>query len=364
MLASMQANIDQLMQGQLGDWLQSQVATRAAAKEQAANRWTWGAAVLMPVLAFVWFGPESIAAFRVHLAIVGIFGAGWWGWQPIAKAKQAMKVGINAAIARSLGIAYDHEVEPGAEFAAAKTYGLVPTHRRASFEDRWHGMIEGHSFSLYEAHLEDRRGSGKNRRWVTVFRGTIIQMGFGRPFHSTTLLQRAGKHRKWFGLGGAKDSVTFDGHRLDLVDQVHPDFDAVFGLFSDDQVEARVLVHPTYIEHLLRVEEVFGAEELRALFARGEVILAVEGKNLFESGGMDPAKDRIRAEETARQFAALAGLAVAINQNARGRVLGEAHTPLTMPPAQTHRPAEPAAHIADADFAPPRPAASFGRKRV
>jgi hypothetical protein len=361
MLAAMQANIDQLMQGHLGDWLQSQGAMRAAAKEQAANRWTWGAAVLMPVLAFIWFGPEVIANFRVHALIMGVSGVSWWGWQPIAKAKQAVKIGINAAIARSLGVSYEQEVQTGAELEAAKRYELVPAHRRASFEDRWYGTIEGHSFNLYEAHLEDRRGSGRNRRWVTVFRGTIIQMGFGRPFHSTTLLQRAGKHRKWFGLGGSKDAVTFDGHRLDFVDQVHPDFDAVFGLFSDDQVEARVLVHPAYIEHLLRVEEVFGAQELRALFARGEVILAVEGKNLFESGGMDPAKDRIRAEETARQLAALAGLAVAINQNARGRVLGEAPQPLAIP--EPHRPAEPLASIADADFAPPRPAASFGRKR-
>ena len=355
----MHADIHHLMQGSLGAWLESQAGMRAAAKEQAGNRWTWGAALLMPALAFLWFGPESLAGLRVIGSMAGIIAVGWWGWQPIAEAKKAIKIGINEAIASSLGIAYDHDVEPGAEFTAAKTYGLVPAFHRSSFEDRWHGVLEGHAFNLYEAHLEERRGSGKNQRWVTVFRGVIIQMGFGRPFRSTTLLQRAGKHRKWFGLGGAKDAVTFDGHRLDFVDQVHPAFDAVFGLFSDDQVEARVLVHPSYVEHLLKVEQVFGAKELRALFAKGEVILAIEGENLFESGEMDPAKDRMRAEETARQFAALAGLAVAINQTERGRTLGEARVPL---PPETPRPAEPLVNAADAVFPAPRPAASFGRK--
>jgi hypothetical protein len=46
-----------------------------------------------------------------------------------------------------------------------------------------------------DAPLEERRGGGKNERWETVFRGVIIQMAFGRPFRSTTLLQRAGEHR-------------------------------------------------------------------------------------------------------------------------------------------------------------------------
>lgn len=318
----MRADVDSLMQGELGQWLAGQGTMRAEAKARAASRWTWGAAILLPVLAFVWFGPDWSGGLRAVITFGGIIMAGVWGYQPIAEAKKTIKIGINSAIAASLGIAYDHEVEPGAEFAAARRYGLVPSHQRSGFEDRWHGTLEGHGFNLYEAHLEVQRGSGKNRRWETVFRGAIIQIGFGRAFRSTTLLQRAGKHRKWFGLGGTSDSVDFDGHRLDIVDQVHPAFEEVFGLFSDDQVEARVLVHPSYVEHLLRLEQAFGGKDLRALFTGGEVVLAIEGKDMFESGSMDEAEDRMRAEETAGQIAALAGLALAINQNERGLVLG------------------------------------------
>ena len=85
----------------------------------------------------------------------------------------------------------------------------------------------------------------------------------------------------------------------------------------------RVLVHPAYVEHLLRLENAFEARELRALFIRGEVIIAIESGDLFESGGMNPDADRDNAEKAARQFGALAGLALAINQNDRGRVLQE-----------------------------------------
>jgi hypothetical protein len=317
----MRSNIEGLMQGGLGDWLAGQEAMRAAAKGKAATRWTWAAALLLPALAFLWFGPALPIQLKVALAMGGAGLVAFWGYRPIAAAKTAIKIGINSAIAASFGVEYAHEALPGAEFEAARTYGLVPGFDRSSFEDRWFGTLEGHAFNLYEAHLEERRGSGKNRQWVTVYRGPVIQMGFGRRFHSTTLLERAGKHRKWLGLGGASDHVSFDGHRLDRVDQVHPSFGEVFALFSDDQVEARVLVHPSYVEHLLRLESAFAAKELRALFTGGAVIIAVEAGNLFESGAMDAATDRARAEQAAQQFAALAGLALAINQNERGRVL-------------------------------------------
>jgi hypothetical protein len=316
------SDINALMQGGLADWLAGQNEMREIAKKQATSRWVWGAVILMPLLAFVWFSPAP-AQLSMLLTAVGVGGAGYWGYRPIAAATQAIKVGINAAIAASYGLEYAAAVEPGPEFEAARTYGLLPGFDRSDFEDRWFGALEGHDFDLYECHLEEQRGSGKNRRWVTVFRGPVIRMGFGRTFHSTTLLERAGKHRKWLGLGGASDHVSFDGHRLDRVDQVHPAFGETFALYSDDQVEARVLVHPSYVEHLLRLESAFEARELRALFSRGEVIIAIEAGDLFESGGMDAGKDHENAARAARQFGALAGLALAINQNERGRVLQE-----------------------------------------
>ncbi len=319
----MRADIQSLMGGELGSWLADQQSMRDAAKQKAHHRWFYGGIAALPVLAMIWFGPWSLGMFGIALTFIVFCGVGAWGYGPIGEAKKAIKVGINSAIAQNFGISYEHDVEPGAEYEAAKTYGLVPSCDRSDFEDRWFGTLEGHGFNLYEAHLEERRGSGKNRRWVTVFRGAILHMEFGRDFHSTTLLQRKGKHKKWFGLGGRKDAANFDGHRLAYVDQVHPDFEDVFEVWSDDQVEARVLIHPSYIEHLVALERAFNGDAVRALFSRGEVVLAVESGNLFESGSMNAAEDEARVAEAAEQFGAMARLALAINQNERGRASGE-----------------------------------------
>jgi hypothetical protein len=320
MAMAVHADIDALMAGRLGEWLAGQEAMRAAAKDQAYTRWTWGAAVLMPVLAFLWFAP-GFEEWPVKVALVGGIGTWLWGRRPITAAQKAIKTGINAAIAESLGLAYTPDVEPGPEFDLARTYALVPRHDRARFEDHWHGTLAGHSFDLYETHLEKRDQSDRRRRWVTVFRGAMIMMSYGREFHSITLLGQPDDHRSWLGFGSPKESVTLDGHQLDAVEQVHPDFDITFGVWSDDQVEARVLLHPVFIEHLLTVERAFG-RGLRVLFHKGHMILAIESDKLFESGALDGAADRSRAEHTAGQFATLAELALAINQCERGRALG------------------------------------------
>ena len=325
----MRADIQGLMDGELGNWLSDQQTMREEAKSKAYNRWFYGGLALLPLLAFLWFAPLPIGSLQMFITAGAIGGVGYWGYMPINEAKRTIKIGINSAIARDLGIFYDHDVEPGAEFDACINYGLVPSSDRESFEDRWYGDLEGHDFNLYEAHLEERRGSGKNRRWVTVFRGAIIHMEFGRAFHSTTLLQRKGKHKKWFGFGGRKDEVRFDGHSLRYVDQVHPAFEDVFDVYSDDQVEARVLIHPSYVEHLVSLEKAFHGDAVRALFSRGEVVIAVESGDLFESGSMDAADDHARVAEAAEQFGAMANLALAINQNERGRVVAKEEKPIT-----------------------------------
>lgn len=323
----MKADVQGLMRGELGDWLSQQTSMRDAAKKKAFDRWFTGGVILLPVLSFLWFAPFGFGDLKLFAAGAAIVGLGGWGYKPIQEAKNTIKVGINCAIARDLGIHYDHEVEPGLEFHKAREYGLVPSFDRDGFEDRWYGELSGNSFNLYEAHLEERRGSGKNRRWVTVFRGAIINMPFGREFRSTTLLQRKGKHDKWFGLGSRKDVIDLGGHRMQYVDQVHPAFENVFEVWSDDQVEARVLIHPSYVEHLIALEKAFHGKAVRALFTDGQLVIAVEGENMFESGSMKAEEDAARAQETAEQFGALANLMLAINQTKRGKAAPIAREP-------------------------------------
>lgn len=305
-------DVDALLAGPLGGWLERQAQVRAEARSKSNRRFLIAAAIGLPAI----LAALAFAEGWVEFVAFGLFAAGAaWGYAPRARAIQDTKRGINRAIAESLGLTYSDEFEPGHGFALAKRYGMLPSHDRDSFEDLWSGDLAGRAFTLHEAHLEERRGSGKNRRWVTVFRGAILTIAFDRAFHGTTLVERNSKHRKLFG--GQKDSVSFDGHRLDCVDMVHPEFEDMFTVWSDDQVEARYLVHPRYVERLMEVERAFDGKDVRALFTGGELAIVIESEDMFESGSLDPKDDRARIETCVAQFMSLVELATALNEPAR-----------------------------------------------
>ena len=305
-------DVDALMAGPLGTWLAEQAQVRAAAREKSNGRFTIAAVVLLPLFGFLWFLP----VLDMDLKMFGTIGlgalAGGWAYAPRARAIKQTKEGINRAIADALGLAYVHDCQSGHGFDLASRYGMFPRFHRSSFEDSWSGEVAGLPFMLHEAHLQQRRQSGKNTHYVTVFRGAVVSIGARRRFHSTTLVERAGRHKRLFG--GAKDSVEFDGHRLDIVDMVDPAFGDSFAVYPDDQVEARVIVHPAYVERLLEVERAYGGEDVRAIFSGGELVVVVESGNLFESGSLDASQDRMLVDRTIDQFASLTELAGLLNE--------------------------------------------------
>ena len=301
-----------LLQGPLGSWLDQQAVVRDQARVEANER-LYKAALFGGVpAAFLMFLLPWPVDFKI-MVLVFAGGAAWaWSQVPKRKAVKAVKVGINQAIAEALGLEYSHDVTRKGGFNFAKTYRLLPGFDRASFEDQWCGLTMGHDFCLHEAHLEERQGSGKNSRWVTVYRGAIMTLGCSRRFHGITVVQRHGVHKKL--LGGTKDSIRLAGQDLGYCNVVHPGFEDVFDIFSTDPVEARYLVHPAYVEKMLELERAYNGQDVRCLFIEGQVVVTLKTRELFESGSIDAGEDRQRLATTIEQFGKLADLAGALNE--------------------------------------------------
>lgn len=308
-------DVDALMAGELGQWLETQVSVREEARLKTKRRFIWLAVGVAGLFAVLTIAPVS-DQLRLFLTFApAMFGA-VWAWHPRGEAIKATKTGINEAIARALGIEYAHDCDPSVSFVRARDHKMFASYSRSSFEDLWHGDLGGLPFSLHEAHLQRKEGSGKNSRWVTVFRGPIITIAGARPFHGVTLLDRSGKHRKmlWFG---EKETLELDGVELARADMVHPDFEDAFTVYTNDQVEARWLVHPTYIEKLIALEDAFNGRDVRALFKDGELTIVLSSGNMFESGSIDATRDRANVERCIDQFMAMAELAASLNEAPR-----------------------------------------------
>ncbi len=304
-------DVDALMAGELGRWLEGQEQVRAEAKKKTWNRRFIVLIILLPLALFV------LIAFQVDFAPVAwggaVLGAAGFAWaqRPVTKAVKTVKVGINEAIAGTLGLEYRHDCDPGMPFELAKSCRLLPKYDRASFEDHWSGHIGDIPFSLHEVKLEEKRGSGKNRRWVTVFRGIIMSVGYSRRFHGTTLLVRDNAFRHFYG--AKKDTIEVIGKRLDYAEMTHPDFEDKFDIFTTDQTEARHLIDPLYVERLIAVEQSYRGDDVTTIFHEGNLVVTLKAGNMFESGHIEARHDRRRMETTVDQFARIADLARELN---------------------------------------------------
>lgn len=306
---------DALMAGALGTWLESQNAERAAVKAKVSRIWMLAIAAACAVAVAVTLVGDNIGAglqFGFFTGLAG-FGISEWVKRPMIN---RLKGGINAAIANALELDYVVDVTPGSAFERACLFELVASHDDAQLADGWRGNLAGRPFAMHEAKLTETQGSGKSRRTVTVFEGQMLTIGFNRQFTSTTLLEPNAQRRK-FLIGAEKEQVTIGGVLLERVDMTNPQFEERFTLWSNDQVEARYLVHPEYLERLLAVEQAFAGEDIRALFLNGELLVTLKTGDLFESGSLDSSDDRTLLESAIAQFGSLADLALQLNEKPR-----------------------------------------------
>jgi len=303
-------DVDTLMAGGLQDRLDALSADRAIAREKVY--WTGGAGVVAGVLAGVilpTFGTQQFAF--VAAAIIG--GGGLvWANSIRQKMVNSLKQEMNGALAAALQIDYSVAGYSGQEFENACEYALLPDYDDKYLQDQWHGQIEGTDFLLYEAKLTETRGSGKDRRTVTVFEGVLLRFQFARPFLATTLVRRDGFKFTLFG-----DSKSYGGQKLERIRMVDPRFEDAFDVYGTDQVEGRYLVHPAYCERLLELEKEFHGEKLAALFIGGDLIVTLHTGDIFESATLNPEQDRELVGQTIGQFGSIARLVKLLNERPR-----------------------------------------------
>ena len=95
-----------------------------------------------------------------------------------------------------------------------------------------------------ELKLTQNRGSGKNRRTVTTFQGLALLITLPYTVHAPTrLCMDKGKVGNWLSNIGKPTG--------DTVGLEDPVFEKIFEVYSTDQIEARRILTPTFMEKLL-----------------------------------------------------------------------------------------------------------------
>jgi Protein of unknown function (DUF3137) len=305
---------DQVMGSGLRAWFDEQADNRKQAVAQQTRRFFFG--MCAAVIAFI-----GIMALTPGDPMFGVFagvmlsGAAWWyASLPVQAVSDQIKVRANEELGLALGLTYRTNELPSADFHLATQLGLLPSNPdKEDFFDFWTGRFGTSDGQLHEAHLQEYQDDGKRRTLETIFRGVIIGYQFARPFSSTTLVQAD----KGMFNGLANFVARFSDSPLEPVKMVHPDFENRFEVTTSDQVEARYLLHPAFCERLLETVRAFNGQNMRMAFAQGRVVIVIETKDLFESGGIDARGDEKRLATTIEQIGSLIDLTQTLNERPR-----------------------------------------------
>jgi hypothetical protein len=226
--------------------------------------------------------PAPLIVVTIVLAVV-------IGYLPLARVAKQAKIGVIQALCEPLGVTYrpdGHDAPGWDDFLRLR---LLPHPEDKTFQDFFSGRRGQVDFALCEATLTE--GSGKNRR--TVFSGQLFCLSSPRRLTGTTVCLR---NTGWF--------KTFECPQgLKAVGLEDPRFNKAFAVFGSDQVEAREILTPPFMEQLADLETAYAGGHIRCAFDQVQLLVALEGPNKFEIGSMfSSLVDRSRVEGIARNL--------------------------------------------------------------
>jgi hypothetical protein len=226
--------------------------------------------------------PVPLLVFTAFIA----FGIGYW---PLQKVGNEAKLGVIRSLCEPIGVAFDLKRPDPPFFSELLSLRLLPKPEDQSFEDFFSGRRGDVEFALCEATLT--QGSGKERR--TVFKGQLFRLTLPRKRLSTTVVLR---NSGWFNRFECPQGLRAVG----LEDPV---FNKAFAVFGSDQVEAREILTPAFMQRMVDLESAYSGAHLRYGFTEADLLIAVEGKSRFEIGDMfSSLVKRARVEGIARDL--------------------------------------------------------------
>jgi hypothetical protein len=223
------------------------------------------------------------------LAIATVVVVASLGYRPLAAVGKNAKVAVLQALCGPLGIVYAADGKDAPAFAEYRALNLLPAFNEKAFQDFFTGRRGEVDFSLCEAVLH--AGSGKSRH--VAFQGQLFRLVTPRRLASTTVVLRNSGWANRFECPSGLQPVGLED----------PTFNKAFCVFGSDQVEAREILTPTFMERLDALEASYAAAHIRCAFTNAELLIAFEAPNRFEIGNLfSNLVQRERVEAIARNL--------------------------------------------------------------
>lgn len=208
---------------------------------------------------------------------------------------------------------------PEHEFRLSRLYREPDRYKS---EDLITGMLGETAIRFSEVHAEyrQRNSKGKNN-YYDIFHGVYFIADFNKQFLSSTIIMpdNAEPLLGDFGRNLQKLGTQLSGNSRELVHLEDPEFERLFAVYSNDQVEARYLLTPSLMQRLIEFRNRSGSS-FRISFLAGNMILAMPlgvGRGWLEPPPLGTPLCFKTLEPSVEQLTLIFGIVEDLNLNTR-----------------------------------------------
>lgn len=209
---------------------------------------------------------EDTIKDSIFAATLMFFALAWWVMSPRIGYKQSVKQDVYPIIFKFFGEDFHFNHYGKLTAQELKPSGIIPPLYTQHIEDYIKGTYQGVALELTECTLSN----GDSRYHRQVFRGIFVRIAMHKPFSGRTVLLRRKRLGRMFKSKEIKElqKVRLEGS----------EFHSRFDVFSSDQIEARYLLTTSFMERLIRFEEVMESKGLQASFYENYLLLMIPTK--------------------------------------------------------------------------------------
>jgi hypothetical protein len=242
-------------------------------------------------------------------AVLIFLGYGYLRRAYVAAYKQKVMRKIVRFVDEGLDFSGDKGM-PKSTFMESRICLSNPT--RYESEDRVSGKIGDTRIAFSEVRAWIRQGRSEGK----IFAGIFFVADFNKSFNAVTLVLPE-TAEKLFGqnIGTWLQSHNFE--RPPLVKLEDPQFEKLFVVYGEDQVEARYILSPSLMERLVKLKGKI-RDKVYVSFVKNRIIVAVAyDGNLFEPNLLEPVTSLQTTEAYFQVVRFFAGIVEDLNLNTR-----------------------------------------------
>lgn len=207
--------------------------------------------------------PPGVFGFLMLAGLGALAGEMWAAHAPGQRYRRVYKERVLPHVASGLGhLTYrPASRERVAKFAAER---ILPDHDRLEADDEITGTHDGLAVEIVEVRLKKR----VNKKTRVVFDGLLVGVTLPRNLAGTTVV---------LAERGFWDTVKrrWQGAALEPVQLDHAEFEERYAVYSSDQIEARALLTPAFMERFMALSASGGFAPPGAMADRNTLVVAL-----------------------------------------------------------------------------------------